>query len=95
MTSVAGIVIIVGGLIAGFILVWVLVAAQRRHPEGFGGYAGKAGSRRQVAEEFYDPAADPDYQGEALPTVTDSTLRGDLALPDAPKSTPPPAKDSE
>ena len=87
-TAGAGILVIGGGLVVIVVVVLLLVSSQRRRAAGGGWYAGKASARRQVAGEYYDPAADPDYRGDGLPDATDSTLRGDLAPPRHPD--PPP-----
>jgi hypothetical protein len=47
-----------------------------------------------VAEEYYDPSADPDFVGDGLPSASDDLLRGDLTPrrhPDPPGH--PPAAD--
>jgi hypothetical protein len=88
----AGMLIIVGGLLVIVVVVAVLLSAQRKRPRDADTYAGRAGTRRPVTEEFYDPEADPEFRGDGLPEGTDTVLRGDLALPDAPPA-PPPATD--
>jgi hypothetical protein len=77
--GVAGVAIIVVGLLVVVIVVLLLVAAQRRRPAGGGWYAGGTKQQREVAEEYYDPGADPEFEGDGLPPTTDSMLRGDLA----------------
>jgi hypothetical protein len=88
----AGILIIGGGLLVIVVVVLLLLAAQRRLPAEGGWYAGRATARRPVAEEYYDPAADPDYVGDGLPGASDAVLRGDLA-PQPPTAPPPPDVD--